>query len=48
MYYIYEHKTLTGEIFYIGKGTINKKNSYGGYARAYSKSKKSKKIYLDI
>jgi hypothetical protein len=42
-YYIYEHRTLDGDVFYIGKGTFNKKYSYGGYQRAYSKQNRSNK-----
>jgi hypothetical protein len=41
MYYLYEHKTLDDKTFYIGKGTYNKKHSYGGYSRAYSKQQRT-------
>jgi hypothetical protein len=42
-YYLYEHRTLNGELFYVGKGTFNIKYSYGGYQRAYSKQNRTKK-----
>lgn len=42
MYYLYEHSTLDNIPFYIGKGTKNPKNSYGGYSRAYSKGNRTK------
>ena len=42
-YYIYEHRTLEGDIFYIGKGTFDEKYSYGGFQRAYSKQNRSEK-----
>ena len=38
-YYIYEHTRLdTGEVFYVGKGTIKKTNSYG---RSQERSRRS-------
>lgn len=42
MYYIYEHVTLDGVSFYIGKGTKTIGRSYGGYQRAYSKCNRNK------
>lgn len=42
-YYIYEHRTLDGKLFYVGKGTFDKKYSYGGYQRAYSKQNRNKR-----
>lgn len=42
-YYLYEHRTSDGTLFYVGKGTINPKYSYGGYQRAYSKNNRNSK-----
>jgi len=42
MYYLYQHQTLDGVTFYIGKGTKNKNRSYKGYQRAYSKQQRTK------
>lgn len=41
MYYLYEHSTLEGVPFYIGKGTKTMNSSYGGYSRAYSKQQRT-------
>ena len=41
MYYLYEHLTLDGIPFYIGKGTKTLGRSYGGYQRAYSRSNRT-------
>ena len=43
IYYVYEHRTLEDQLFYVGKGTFNPKYSYGGYQRAYSKQNRNKK-----
>lgn len=42
-YYLYEHRTLDGLLFYVGKGTYREGNSYGGYQRAHSTNNRSPK-----